>query len=98
MRIALCAALAVAGLAAAPAAQAQPEPLTAEEDHARLLGLLGIEALRPGRNGSDPSHPNYAAVGLTGGELAWRQHLGGHANEPNWESFPEFAARTFEAE
>lgn len=35
-------------------------------------------------------------VGLTDGDLAWRQHLGGHTNEPNWESFLDFAARRFD--
>lgn len=34
--------------------------------------------------------------GLADGALAWRQHLGGHANEPNWEAFLDFAARYFE--
>jgi hypothetical protein len=38
------------------------------------------------------------AVGIMDGALAWRQHLGGHTNEPNWESFLDFAARSFEAE
>ena len=40
--------------------QAAPVEMTAEEDHARLLDLLGIDALRPGRNGMDPDAPNAA--------------------------------------
>ncbi len=33
--------------------------LTAE-DHKRMMDLLGIKSLRPGRNGMDPNAPNYA--------------------------------------
>ncbi len=32
---------------------------------------------------------------LTDGELAWRQHSGGHTNGPNWPTFLDFAARYF---
>jgi hypothetical protein len=32
-------------------------------------------------------------TGLTGGELAWRQHRGGHTTGPNWPTFLEFADR-----
>lgn len=35
-------------------------PLTAQEDHARLLKELGIAVLRPGVNGMDPKAANYA--------------------------------------
>ncbi|WP_206711155.1 hypothetical protein [Aquisalinus flavus] len=55
--------MAVAALVAAPGAKAQddaPVELTAEEDHRRMLDLLGLEALRPGRNGMDPEADNYA--------------------------------------
>jgi hypothetical protein len=31
-----------------------------EQDHKALMSLLGITSLRPGRNGTDPKHPNYA--------------------------------------
>jgi len=31
-----------------------------EEDHRRMMDLLGIKSLRPGRNGMDPNSPNYA--------------------------------------
>lgn len=52
----------VGALVAAPCAHAQfePEQLTAEQDHQRLMSLLGITELRPGRNGSDPDAPNAA--------------------------------------
>jgi hypothetical protein len=30
---------------------------------------------------------------LTSGELAYRQHAGGHTSGPNWPTFLEFAAR-----
>ena len=32
-------------------------------------------------------------AGLTDGELAFRQHSGGHTNGPNWPAFPTFASR-----
>lgn len=37
-----------------------PVSLTAEEDHRRMMKLLGIESLRPGANGMDASAPNAA--------------------------------------
>src|SRR5690606_9906830 len=36
-----------------------PDTLTADEDHRRMMELLGIEALRPGPSG-DPNAPNAA--------------------------------------
>jgi hypothetical protein len=33
---------------------------------------------------------------LTAGELAYRQHAGGHTSGPNWPTFLEFAARYFD--
>jgi len=33
---------------------------------------------------------------LVAGELAYRQHAGGHTSGPNWPTFLEFAARYFE--
>jgi hypothetical protein len=39
---------------------APPVTFTTEEDHANMMAQLGITALRPGRNGRDPTHPNYA--------------------------------------
>jgi hypothetical protein len=32
---------------------------------------------------------------LVGGELAYRQHSGGHTSGPNWPTFLDFAARYF---
>jgi len=34
---------------------------------------------------------------LTAGELAYRQHAGGHTSYPNWPTFLDFAARYFES-
>src|SRR2546429_850351 len=38
-----------------------PQDLTAEQDHRRMMDLLGIKALRPGASGNDsaPNHANY---------------------------------------
>lgn len=48
-------------LLAVVAAQA-PVALTAEQDHARTMALLGISSLRPGRNGMNPKAADYANV------------------------------------
>jgi hypothetical protein len=37
-----------------------PVKLTAQEDHRRMMELLGIASLRPGANGRDPNAPNAA--------------------------------------
>jgi len=37
-----------------------PVKMTAQEDHRRMMKLLGIESLRPGRNGMNPQAENYA--------------------------------------
>ncbi|WP_315823611.1 hypothetical protein [Paraflavitalea speifideaquila] len=34
-------------------------------------------------------------TGLTNGDIAFRQHAGGHTTGPNWPSFLEFAGRYF---
>jgi hypothetical protein len=36
-------------------------------------------------------------TGLTGGDLAFRQHSGGHTTGPNWPAFLTFAGRYFDA-
>jgi hypothetical protein len=41
-------------------AQEMPVQLTAEQDHQRMMALLGISSLRPGVDGSDPQAPNAA--------------------------------------
>ena len=40
--------------------QTPPVRLTSGQDRQRLMDLLGITSLRPGRNGSNKSDPNYA--------------------------------------
>jgi hypothetical protein len=58
----------------------------------RLLGKQGLGT--PGDYLSDPMPP----VGqLIGGELAWRQHDGGHDVTPNWPSFFTWVARYIKA-
>src|SRR5271170_6632192 len=57
-------------LLAGPAAIAQTAPpsttlpppvhLTAEQDHQRTMDLLHMTTIRPGRNGTDPTRPDYA--------------------------------------
>lgn len=37
-----------------------PSPMSAQQDHARLLKELGIERLRPGKDGMNPKNPNFA--------------------------------------
>jgi hypothetical protein len=34
-------------------------------------------------------------TGLVNGDIAFRQHSGGHTTGPNWPSFIEFAERYF---
>jgi hypothetical protein len=48
-----------------------------------------------GENGLPTDEMPAPGVGLLDGALAWRQHLAGHTNEPNWETFLEFAERAF---
>ena len=56
----LAACLLLAGaVSAAPPDPAPPAPLTAEQDHARLMALLGIKTLRRGADGN-PASPNAA--------------------------------------
>ncbi len=53
-----------------------------------LLGKKGFDT--PGNYLTDPMPP----VGrLIGGELAWRQHEGGHTAGPNWPAFFEWVSR-----
>ncbi|MBU1346433.1 MAG: acetylxylan esterase [Alphaproteobacteria bacterium] len=44
--------------AATPGLERQIAPLTAEQDHRRLLKLLGIDRLRPGADGQNSTAPN----------------------------------------
>ena len=52
--------LLLSSVARAQDAAPTPVELTAEQDHQRMMDLLDIERLRPGRNGLDPTAPNYA--------------------------------------
>jgi len=57
-----------------------------------LLGKKGFGT--PGNYLTDPMPP----VGtLIGGELAWRQHEGGHTSGPNWPAFFEWVSRYINA-
>lgn len=57
-----------------------------------LLGRKGFGT--PGNYLTDPMPP----VGtLIGGELAWRQHEGGHTSGPNWPAFFEWIGRYIKA-
>jgi len=57
-----------------------------------LLGKKGFGT--PGNYLTDPMPP----VGtLIGGELAWRQHEGGHTSGPNWPAFFEWIGRYIKA-
>jgi hypothetical protein len=49
-----------------------------------------------GKRGLDVSEFPPIETPLTSGELAYRQHAGGHTSGPNWPTFLEFAARYFE--
>ena len=61
LALAACASSAVTGLPPEDEAPLPPPvQLTAEEDHARTLEMLGIDELRPGRDGMNPDAPNYA--------------------------------------
>ena len=41
-------------------ASEKPVQLTAAQDHQRIMELLHMDMIRPGRNGSNPQAPNYA--------------------------------------
>ena len=53
----------------------------------RLLGKKDLGTLQPPKIGT----------ALTTGDLAWRQHNGGHTPEPNWPYFLDFASRYLHA-
>ena len=87
-----------------------PAVLTAEQDHQRMMELLQIKSLRPGANPNDAKAPNAVNYDeskanpyphlpdplLIDGDIAWRQHRGGHTTGPNWPAFIDFASRYFE--
>jgi hypothetical protein len=49
-----------------------------------------------GKRGLDTREFPPIETPLTAGELAYRQHAGGHTSGPNWPAFLDFAARYFE--
>jgi hypothetical protein len=49
-----------------------------------------------GRRALDTTEFPPIGTPLTAGELAYRQHAGGHTSGPNWPTFLDFAARYFE--
>jgi hypothetical protein len=49
-----------------------------------------------GKSAIDTNEFPPIGTALTSGELAWRQHAGGHTSGPNWPAFLDFAARYFE--
>jgi hypothetical protein len=49
-----------------------------------------------GKRGLDATEFPPVETALTAGELAYRQHAGGHTSVPNWPTFLQFAARYFE--
>ncbi|HTY87940.1 MAG TPA: hypothetical protein VMB80_10785 [Candidatus Acidoferrum sp.] len=55
----------------------------------RLLGKKDLGT--PGDYLTDPMPP--LNVAMTNGDLAWRQHDGGHTDAPNWPTFLEWANR-----
>ncbi|MBU6399535.1 MAG: acetylxylan esterase [Verrucomicrobia bacterium] len=59
----------------------------------RLLGKRDLGT--PGDDRTDPMPPLNTA--LTSGELAWRQHDGGHTDAPNWPAFLSWANRYLHA-
>ena len=82
----------------------EPKNWTTAEDHRNMMEQLGIRALRPGPSGNEnaPNHADYKTekmpavnVGMLEGQLAWRQHDGGHTDGPNWKYFIPWADRMF---
>jgi lysophospholipase L1-like esterase len=57
----------------------------------KLLGARDLEVFENYRVAKMPP----VNVGLLGGELAWRQHDGGHTDGPNWKYFITWADKLF---
>ena len=75
-----------------------PASLFVEGGRAILLVALGALAFLSGvallgRKGLGSSEFPPVETGLTDGELAFRQHGGGHTTGPNWPTFLTFADR-----
>jgi hypothetical protein len=50
---------AMADASPAPQTQTRPAPLSVEQDHQRIMDLLGLKEIRSGANWNDPKAPNY---------------------------------------
>ena len=59
----------------------------------RLLGAKDLGVPDDYRNAKMPG----VNVGLLNGQLAWRQHDGGHTDGPNWKYFIQWANRFFDS-
>ena len=61
------------------------------------IGLLGcfVYTLLGKKDLGTTNYPPMG-TGLMDGDIAFRQHNGGHTDAPNWPVFLEFAARYFE--
>jgi (4-O-methyl)-D-glucuronate---lignin esterase len=78
-----------------------PKSWTAADDHRQaavaagpFFRLLGARDLGTSDNYSVEKMPP-VNVGLVDGQLAWRQHDGGHTDAPNWKYFLQWADRNF---
>ena len=58
----------------------------------RILGKRDLGT--PGNYLTDPMPP---VLTLIGGELAWRQHTGGHSVAENWPAFIEWSSQFIKA-
>jgi hypothetical protein len=50
-----------------------------------------------GKQGLGTSELPAIETALSAGDIAWRQHNGGHTNGPNWPTFLEFAGHYLKA-
>ena len=64
-----------------------------------FLGALGAGPVYEllGKQGLGTSELPSLETALIAGDIAWRQHSGGHTNGPNWPTFLEFASRHLKA-
>jgi hypothetical protein len=78
----------------------QPVKITAQEDHQRVMDLLGITSIPPGpiiieRTDYDMGTAEFPPMEkpLVTGKLAFRQHGGARTDVSNWPALLTFAAR-----
>src|SRR5207248_944765 len=48
-----------------------------------------------GKRGLESADQPPIGTGVIDGDIAWRQHFGGHTSGPNWPAFLRFASRYF---